>query len=122
MVAEAEEVINVLEFKQIQVEILKESHTKKIKCIYCEHVGRSICEVSQPWITYVVLLLLCLLVGWLSCCLFPFVLGILRRQIHRCPRCLNPIREESIFECLDDNILELSVCKFGILVKRRTLV
>lgn len=42
--------------------------------------------------------------------------------MHRCPKCLNEIREESIFDSLNDNILEMSVFNFGILVKRRTLL
>jgi hypothetical protein len=35
---------------------------------------------------------------------------------------MNEIREESVFESLNDNILEISLCQFGILVKRRTLL
>ncbi len=35
---------------------------------------------------------------------------------------MNEIREESVFESLNDNILEISLWQFGILVKRRTLM
>ena len=50
------------------------------------------------------------------------MIGLLRKQLHRCPRCLNEIREESIFEALEENLIEIRVFKFGVLVKRRTLL
>jgi hypothetical protein len=50
------------------------------------------------------------------------VIGILRKQLHRCPRCLNEIREESIFEALEENLIEIRVLKFGVIVKRRILL
>ena len=68
------------------------------------------------------MLALYLLIGFFFLIFVPFVVGLLRKQMHRCPKCMNEIREESVFESLNDNILEISLCQFGILVKRRTLL
>ena len=64
-----------------------------------------------------------MMIGFLTIALVPCVCGIFRLQMHRCPRCLNEYKEESIFSSLDDNIIDMQVgTYFGILVKRRSLV
>jgi len=96
--------------------------TKKIKCPFCEHKGRSLMQESTPAFTYIIVVSLFFLLGIFSFLLTPMIFGILRQQIHRCPKCLNEIKEDSIFTTLDDDIMELSIGKVGLLVKRRTLV
>jgi hypothetical protein len=55
-------------------------------------------------ISYFVVLLLMLTLGWFGVLLTPFTLGILRQHIHRCSKCLNAVKEKSIFSSLEDNV------------------
>ena len=97
---------------------------RKIKCPYCEHKGHSIMEEDQEClVTIVSLAILYLLIGFFTIILMPCVCGIFRSQIHRCPRCLNEHKEESVYSTLDDNVLNMQVgTYFGCLIKRRSLV
>ena len=70
--------LDELEHEQKKIVKFKRCQAKKIKCIYCEHKGRSIVEEQQPWATYVIALALYLLVGFWSILLFPFIVGLLR--------------------------------------------
>jgi transposase len=79
-------------------------------------------EEQQPWATYVIAISLYMLVGVWSILVFPFIVGLLRQQKHRCQKCLNYIKEVSIFESLEDNIFQVSFLNFGILVKRKTFL
>lgn len=53
----------------------------------------------------------------------PILAGILRIQTHSCPSCLNEVKQESIFKHLDmdDNIVDLQLGNFAMIIKRRTL-
>lgn len=57
-------------------------------------------------------------------CLLPIFAGIFRIQTHSCSQCLNEVKQTSIFSNLDldDNLLELQVASFALLIKRRTLI
>ena len=121
-IAQAEEVMEHLALEKENVQEFRQNLAKKIKCVFCEHKGRSLVETEQPWASYLISAVLIYLISYGSLLLIPFVFGILIRQIHRCPKCLNQIREESIFESLEDTILEVNLCQFGLLLKRRTLV
>lgn len=54
--------------------------------------------------------------------LMPCVLGLLRDQRHRCPKCHNEIKEDSIFSTLDENLLSFHVGSFGVLITKRVLL
>jgi len=56
------------------------------------------------FISYLVVLIFLVLLGWYGILLAPFLMGILRQHIHRCPKCLNAIKEKSIFSSLEDNV------------------
>lgn len=80
-------------------------------------------EERQPWLTYVVILALYVLLGLLSLIVIPFVVGIFRQQTHRCQKCLNHFKtNDSLFESMNDTILEFSIYNFGVIVRRKTLV
>lgn len=102
MVSTADEMLGALEHKKDELEEIKRNLGRKIKCVYCEHESRSIVKESWPWAAPLIVILAFLALGIMACVLVPCILGVLRRQIHCCPRCLNQIREESVFECLDD--------------------
>ena len=73
-------------------------------CQFCEHRGHSLIEERNTMISYLVLIVLFLLIGWLSIFITPLAFGLLRQHIHRCPKCLNAIKEKSIFSSLEDNV------------------
>ena len=60
--------------------------------------------------------------GVLSIIMMPFVAGILRKQTHRCQKCLNQFKSEDYLEQLNDKILEFSIYNFGVIVRRKTLM
>ncbi|CDW76028.1 UNKNOWN [Stylonychia lemnae] len=95
---------------------------KQIKCQFCEHKGSSIIEERNTYTAYLLSIIVLILLGWFGILFVPFCLGLLRQQIHRCAKCLNAVKEKSLFSSLEDNILSLSIGKFGIIIKRRTLV
>ena len=95
---------------------------KRIKCPYCEHTGQSVLEESTPILAYLLSFALYLLIGFYAILLMPCIAGILRDQRHRCPKCHNEIKEDSIFSGLDDNIISFNFGTFGVLITRRTLI
>ena len=95
---------------------------KRIKCCYCEHKGHSILEEYTPFYAYIICFIAYLVLGLYSLVILPCILGIFRDQKHRCPKCHNEIKEDSIFSCLDDNIISFNIGTFGVLVTRRTLI
>ena len=95
---------------------------KEIKCPFCAHVGRSVMEESNSLIVYVLCFVLVLCFGLLAVIIFPCLLGVFRLQTHRCPKCMNEIKEDSIWAQLDDNILSFKIGQFGFMVTRRVLV
>ena len=95
---------------------------KRIKCPYCEHKGQSHLEESTPFYTYIICFIIYLALGMYSIVIFPCILGILRDQKHRCPKCHNEIKEDSLFSSLEDNIISFNIGKFGLLITRRTLL
>ena len=81
--------------------------SKKIMCPFCEQKGHSIIEERNSIISYLVVALIVMIFGWYGLLLTPFALGTLRQHIHRCPKCLNAIKENSIFSSLEDNVTYL---------------
>ena len=57
-----------------------------------------------------------------SLLIMPCILGLLRDQNHRCPKCHNEIKEDSIFSSLDDNLVSFNVGSFGVLITKRVLL
>jgi uncharacterized protein YqgC (DUF456 family) len=56
------------------------------------------------FVSYLVVIISIFVMGWYGLILMPFVLGLLRQHIHRCPKCLNAIKENSLFSSLEDNV------------------
>jgi len=73
-------------------------------CPFCSHKGHSIIEEKNPILAYLVVTIFIFLIGWFGLFLSPMFMGILRQHIHRCPECLNAIKENSIFSALEDNV------------------
>ena len=78
MVGEASMVIDQLEQQEEELVRFKMGQTKSIKCPFCQHVGRSVMEESNPPIAYVLCVVLLLLFGYLGVILFPCLLGVFR--------------------------------------------
>jgi|LauGreDrversion4_2_1035121.scaffolds.fasta_scaffold461624_1 hypothetical protein len=75
-----------------------------IVCPFCEHKGTSLIEERNTVISYLVIAIVLLLIGWYGLMLGPFIFGTLRQHIHRCPKCLNATKENSLFSSLEDNV------------------
>ena len=93
-----------------------------MKCPYCEEKINSIVEERTPLIVYILCFASFMLLGYLGFLLFPCLAGVFRRLTHRCPKCLNEIREDFLFSSLDDEIISLQIGTFGILIKRKTFL
>ena len=117
------------------------SPTKHIKCIYCDTKGQSMVEESTSVLTFFGLFFFFMLTwSWgvtnsdhygrlvyftfVLFILFPILAGIFRIQTHSCRNCLNEVKQSSIFSNLDldDNIVDIQISNFGMLIKRRTLL
>ena len=105
MMAESAMVLDSLETQEREIKFFRMGITKRIKCPYCEHKGQSNLEESTPVYVYALCFILYLALGIYCVILFPCIVGILRDQKHRCPKCHNEIKEDSIFSSLDDSIL-----------------
>ena len=96
--------------------------SKRIKCPYCEHKGLSNLEESTPIHAWLLCFAVWIVLGLLSFLIMPIILGLLRDQRHRCPKCHNEIKEDSVFASLDDNLMSFNIGSFGVLITRRTLL
>ena len=132
----AAQVMGELERQEQQIVQFRLGGAKTIKCIYCEHKGQSLVEESTSVITYLIFFII-VLMTWQSTFagttlyfvlmlffVLPILGGIFRIQTHSCPKCLNEVKQNSIFEKLDmdDNICDIQVSNFGMIIKRRTLL
>jgi len=115
-------VIDSLEQEEAKMKYFQYGMSKRIKCPYCEHKGRSMLEESTPIYTWLLCLAVYLFLGLYSFVLMPCIIGLLRDQIHRCPKCHNEIKEDSIFSSLDDNLVSFNLGSFGVLITRRVLL
>ena len=59
--------------------MFKLGQSKKMKCQFCEHKGRSIVSEQQPWLTLVVIITLYFQVGFWFIVFVPIVVGLLRK-------------------------------------------
>lgn len=78
-------------------------------CQFCENRGTSIIEERNTLVSYLVVIILIMCLGWYGLLLAPFCFGVLRQHIHRCPKCLNAIKEKSIFSSLEDNVRVITI-------------
>ena len=122
MTYQAAMVLDELEHEEAKMKYFQYGMSKRIKCPYCEHKGRSLLEESTPITAWLLCFAVFLLLGMWSLLIMPCILGILRDQRHRCPKCHNEIKEDSIFSSLDDNLLGFNIGSFGILVTKRILL
>ena len=84
MVTEAQFVLDELEMEQAKILRIKRAESKKMTCLFCDYRGRSVIEERQPWITFIIALLLFLTLGFWFLFLMPCLFGSLRQQTHRC--------------------------------------
>jgi len=124
MMGEASLVLDSLECQEREIKYfqMEMGQAKRIKCPYCEHRGKSNLEESTPVYVYLLCFVIYLVIGFFSVLIYPCIVGIFRDQRHRCPKCHNEIKEDSIFSSLDDKIMTFNVGTFGVLVTRRTLI
>eukprot|EP00347_Sterkiella_histriomuscorum_P023465 403334541 len=115
-IEEAEYIIDEIQKAEDKLFRLQLGLVKQIKCQYCEYKGPSIIEERNSTFAFLLAIIIIILMGWFGVLLTPFCFGIMRQQIHRCSKCLNAVKEKSLFSSLEDNI-----GKFGIIIKRRTL-
>lgn len=122
MVGQAAMVIDSLEQQEAEMKYFRYGMAKRIKCPYCEHKGQSVLEESTPVHAWLLCFAVYILMGIYSFVVMPCILGLLRDQRHRCPKCRNEIKEDSVFSCLDDNLMAFNIGSFGVLITRRILL
>jgi hypothetical protein len=96
----------------------------KIKCPHCDSNSYSLVEYRNSPIAFVVSIIMILFLGMLGLMMFPFVTATMRISVHRCSKCLNEIKQTSIFNLdgLEDKVISFSLGKFGIILSRKYLI
>ena len=116
--------------------MIQMAQTKIIKCNYCGHKGQSLVEESTSVISYLIIAMIVMATwdwqiasSWLYplsfiLCIFPIIAGFFRIQSHSCSKCLNEVKQSSIFNYLDmdDDIMSVRLSSFGFVIKRRSLL
>ena len=78
----------------------------KSKCPFCQTDAFSIVEYQNNVLGYLISFIVFIVFGWLAFCLIPFVFTITKTAVHRCPRCLNQMKNNSMmgFSSMDDKV------------------
>lgn len=65
-----------------------------------------------------------LIFGVLSLLMMPFLVGLTRQAVHKCARCLNDVKQASLFgfDSLEDKVIARKFGNFGFILTRRTLL
>ena len=71
-------VLDELEQEEEKMQYFRYGMSKRIKCPYCEHKGRSHLEESTPIHAYLLCFAVFLMLGMWSVLLMPCILGVLR--------------------------------------------
>lgn len=134
LVQNAYTVMNELNKKERELIRFRLSQSKTIKCTYCDHKGQSMVEETTSILTYLFGAIF-IIMTWdytgsytyfffFTLFVLPILAGIFRIQTHSCSNCLNEVKQQSIFEHLDmeDNIVEVQIASFAMIIKRRTLI
>lgn len=67
----------------------------------CPHCGLSVTtfiDHESSWVTYAVVVVLILLLGWAAICVVPVVYPLFKDVVHHCPRCLSVLATRSRVE------------------------
>lgn len=122
MVDTAQTILEDLEEKQESLIMIKLEKAKEIKCPHCDHKGQSIVEEHTPIFVTLFVCILPMTLGFVSLILIPCIVPLFLQITHRCPRCLNEIKEDSLFAQLNDNIISFRMGNFGVLITKRTIL
>ena len=79
----------------------------KVKCPFCDAVSNSIVEYRPSLIGYLITVLSMLLFGLIGFIMLPVLVNLTKSAIHRCAKCLNEVKTNSIFgfSSMDDKVV-----------------
>lgn len=96
----------------------------KVKCPFCDAVSNSIVEYRPSLIGYLITILCMLLFGLIGFIMLPVLVNLTKSAIHRCAKCLNEVKTNSIFgfSSMDDLVISYQFGNFGIILTRKMLL
>lgn len=103
---------------------LFEEKSVKLDCPFCAHKGDSLVDYKTNILGYLLALILLLGLGWLSFCVLPMVLSLTKSAVHRCPKCLNVVKNNSFlgFNSMEDKVISFNIGTFGIALSWKYLL
>lgn len=103
---------------------LFEEKSVNLDCPYCKTRSQSLVDYKTNILGYLLALILLLGLGWLSFCILPLVLSLTKSAIHRCPKCLNVVKNNSFlgFNSMEDKVISFTLGKFGIALSWKYLL
>lgn len=101
-----------------------EEKSVKLHCPFCDTKGDSLVDYKTNILGYVLALILLLGLGWLSFCVLPLVLSLTKSAVHRCPKCLNVVKNNSFlgFNSMEDKVISFNIGSFGVALSRKYLL
>ena len=95
-----------------------------MKCPHCDSVSHSIVAYETNLLGYLLAVLGILVFGIMSLMLMPFLVGLTRQAVHKCAKCLNDVKQSSLFglNSLEDKVIAKNIGNFGIILTRRYLL
>ena len=104
--------------------VLFEEHSVELKCPFCNTNAYSIVEYKSNILGYLVSLILLFALGWLSFWILPLVLSLTKSAVHRCSKCLNEVKNNSLlgFNSMEDKVISFNIGSFGVILSRKYLL
>ncbi len=95
-------------------------------CQFCKHKGEMLSEFENSFLGYAIVLFLFLMLGLFAFLVIPFAVFITRSKVHRCPRCLNKVRENMLESLshgkMSDQVWAFNLGSFGVILTRKYLL
>lgn len=95
-----------------------------MKCPHCDSVTYSIVAYETNLLGYLLAILGIMIFGVMSFVMMPFLVGLTKQAVHKCAKCLNDVKESSLFglNSLEDKVIAKQIGNFGVIVTRRQLL
>eukprot|EP00743_Colponemidia_sp_Colp-15_P009390 GILK01010267.1.p1 GENE.GILK01010267.1~~GILK01010267.1.p1 ORF type:complete len:394 (-),score=47.22 GILK01010267.1:22-1203(-) len=105
--------------RKIEFDFQPQPHT----CQFCQANVVTLVEYETTWTTGFVAAVMCLFMGWMTCCCLPFLLPFLKEAVHRCPRCLNKVGSKArvTLPSPRDEVMTFSCGKCAVVLSRKYL-
>lgn len=87
-------------------------------------MSNSIIAYETNLLGYLLAVMGILFFGALSMMLIPFLVGLTKQGVHKCAKCLNDVKQSSMFglNSLEDEVIAKKVGNFGVILTRRQLL